>query len=70
MCCCNTKSYSQVSNLEASSEAVPSQLSDVIVAQVQSFHRHQLSGPSAVNTPDLIVMSGKKKTHTEGINCG
>lgn len=40
---------------------MPSELSDVIIAQVQGFHRNQLSGPPAVYTADLIMMSGKKK---------
>lgn len=38
---------------------MPSELSDVIIAQVQGFHRNQLSGPPAVYTADLIMMSGK-----------
>ena len=51
--------YSQVSDLEACRKAVPSELSDVIIAQVQGFHRSQLSGPPAVYAADLIMMSGK-----------
>lgn len=50
---------SQVSDLEARGKAVPSELSEVIVAQVQGFHRRQLSGPPAVYAADHIVMPGK-----------
>lgn len=57
---CNTKRlYLQVSDLEACREAVPSELSDVIIAQVQGFYRNQLSGTPTIYTADLIMMSGK-----------
>ena len=51
--------YSQVFDSEARGEAVSAQLSDIIVAEVQGFHRHQLSGPGAIDAADLIMMSGK-----------
>lgn len=53
--------YLQVSDLKTSRKTVPPQLGDVIVAEVQRFHRHQFSGSSAVYNSDLIVMSEKER---------
>lgn len=53
--------YSQVFHPQACREAVSSDLRDVIVAQIQSFHGHQLRNPSAVYRADLIVMSEEEK---------
>lgn len=58
--------YVQILDLEASRKALPSKLSDVIIAQVQGFHRNQLPGLSAIYTADFIMMSGKK-THKEAL---
>lgn len=60
VCHSNTQTlYLQVSDLEARGKALPSELSDVIIAQVQGFQRNQPSGPPAVYAADLIMMSGK-----------
>lgn len=45
--------------MEACREALSSQLSNVIIAQVQGFHRKQLPSPPAINTANLIMMSEK-----------
>lgn len=54
-----TTVYLQVSDFQACRKGVPSELCDVIVAQVQGFDRNQLSGPPAIYTADLIVVSAK-----------
>lgn len=51
--------YLQISDMEACREALSSQLSNVIIAQVQGFHRKQLPSPPAINTANLIMMSEK-----------
>lgn len=51
--------YLQVFDLEAGRKAVSSEFSELIVAQVQGFHRNQLRGPTAIYHADLVVMSGK-----------
>lgn len=57
----NLRPYSQVFHPQACREAVSSDFRDVIVAQIQSFHGHQLCNPSAVYRTDLIVMSEEEK---------
>lgn len=53
----------QVFDLEACWEALRSELSDVVVAQVQCFHRNQPSDLASIYSADLIMMPGKH-THT------
>lgn len=62
--------YLQVFDLEACWEALRSELSDVVVAQVQCFHRNQLTDLASIYSADLVMMPGKHThahRHTKGI---
>lgn len=53
--------HSQVLDPEAGGKTGSSEFRDVIVAQIQSFHGHQLCHPAAIDGADLIVMSEEEE---------